>query len=73
MWLEKSGLKKGHIYLEEGFGMGTSPIIASKIVGMDGLVHALDNQPLHIGILFVRSRLRGIKNMRLIFSDSSET
>lgn len=53
--------------------MGTSPILASKIVGKDGLVYALDNQPLHIAILFVRSRLRGIKNIRLIFSDAAET
>jgi ubiquinone/menaquinone biosynthesis C-methylase UbiE len=73
IWLQKSGLKQGHVYLEEGFGIGTSPIIASKIVGKDGLVYALDNQPLHIAILFVRSRIRGIKNIKLIFSDSSGT
>ncbi len=73
MWLQKSGLKEGYIYLEEGIGMGTSPILASRIVGKGGIVYALDNQPLHIAILFIRSRLRGIKNMRLIFSDSSET
>jgi len=73
MWLEKSGLKKGHLYLEEGIGIGTSPILASRIVGKDGLVYALDNQPLHLAILFVRSRIRGIKNIRLIFSDAAQT
>jgi len=73
MWLERSGLKKGHVYLEEGFGIGTSPILASKIVGKDGLVYALDNQPLNIVILFIRSRIRGIKNIRLIFSDAADT
>jgi len=73
MWLKKSGLKKGHVYLEEGFGIGTSPIIASRIVDKDGLVYALDNQPLHLAILFIRSRIRGIKNIRLIFSDAAET
>ena len=73
MWLEKSGLKKGHVYLEEGIGIGTSPILASKIVGKDGLVYALDNQPLHLAILFVRSKIRRIKNIRLIFSDAAET
>ena len=72
-WLEKSGLKKGQVYLEEGFGIGTSPILASKIVGKDGLVYALDNQPLHIAILFIRLKIRGIKNMRLIFSDAADT
>jgi len=73
MWLLKSGLKKGHIYLEEGIGIGTSLILASKIVGKDGIVYALDNQPLHIAILYVRSKIRGIKNIRLIFSDSAAT
>ena len=73
MWLERSGLKKGHVYLEEGFGMGTSPILASKIVGKDGLVYALDHQPLNIAILFIRSRIRGVKNIRLIFSDAADT
>ena len=73
MWLERSGLKKGHVYLEEGFGLGTSPILASKIVGKDGLVYALDHQPLNIAILFIRSRIRRIKNIRLIFSDAADT
>ena len=73
MWLIKTGLKKGHIYLEEGIGIGTSLILASKIVGKDGLVYALDNQPLHLAILFVRSKIRRIKNIRLIFSDAAET
>ena len=61
------------MYLEEGFGLGTSPILATKIVGKDGLVYALDNQPLNIVILFIRSRIRGIKNIRLIFSDAADT
>ncbi len=72
-WLLKSGLKKGHIYLEEGIGMGTSLILASRIVGKDGIVYALDNQPLHIAILYVRSKIRGIKNIKFIFSDSADT
>jgi SAM-dependent methyltransferase len=73
MWLEKSGLKKGHIYLEEGFGIGTSPILASRIVGKNGIVYALDNQPLHIAILYIRSKIRAIKNIRLIFAGSACT
>ena len=73
MWLIKTGLKKGHICLEEGIGIGTSLILASKIVGKDGIVYALDNQPLHIAILYIRSKIRGVKNIRLIFSDSADT
>ena len=72
-WLIKSGLKEGHSYLEEGIGVGTSPILASKIVGDNGVVHALDNHPMQIAILKLRSKIRRIKNIRLIFSDASET
>jgi len=73
MWLVKSGLKEGHSYLEEGFGIGTSPILASKIVGSSGLVYALDNQPFQITILSLRKKIRRIKNIKLILSDAKET
>jgi hypothetical protein len=73
MWLIKSGLKEGHSYLEEGFGIGTSPILASKIVGSSGRVYALDNHPLHIAILFLRKKTRRIKNIKLILSDAKDT
>jgi ubiquinone/menaquinone biosynthesis C-methylase UbiE len=73
MWLVKSGLKEGQSYLEEGFGIGTSPILASKIVGSSGVVYALDNQPFHITLLSLRKKIRRIKNIRLILSDAKET
>ena len=73
MWLIKSGLKESQSYLEEGIGLGTSPILASKIVGDNGVVYALDNHPMQIAILQLRSKIRRIKNIRLIFSDASET
>lgn len=73
MWLVKSGLKEGQSYLEEGFGIGTSPILASKIVGSSGLVYALDNQPFQITVLSLRKKFRRIKNIRLILSDAKET
>jgi len=72
-WLIRSGLKEGHSYLEEGIGVGTSPILASKIVGGNGVVYALDNHPMQIAMLQLRSKIRRIKNIRLIFSDASET
>ena len=72
-WLIRSGLKESHSYLEEGIGIGTSPILASKIVGDNGVVYALDNHPMQIAILSLRSKIRRIKNIRLIFSDASET
>ncbi len=73
MWLIRSGLKEGQSYLEEGIGLGTSPILASKIVGAKGRAYALDNHPLQIIMLSLRSKIRGIKNIKLILSDASET
>jgi len=72
-WLIKSGLKENQSYLEEGIGVGTSLILASKIVGSNGAVYALDNSPLNIAIIFIRSKIRMIKNIKLILSDASET
>ena len=72
-WLIKSGLKEGQTYLEEGIGVGTSPLLASRIVGNKGIVYALDNNPLHIAVLNFRSKIRRIKNIKLIFSDATET
>ena len=73
MWLIRIGLKEGQSYLEEGIGLGTSPILASKIVGAKGRVYALDNHPLQIIMLSLRSKIRRIKNIKLILSDASET
>ena len=72
-WLIKSGLKENQSYLEEGIGVGTSLILASKIVGSNGVVYALDNSPLNIAILFIRSKIRRIKNIKLILSDAAYT
>jgi len=73
MWLIRSGLKEGQSYLEEGIGLGTSPILASNIVGAKGRVYALDNHPLQIIMLSLRSKIRRIKNIKLILSDASKT
>ncbi|MBA7689635.1 2-methoxy-6-polyprenyl-1,4-benzoquinol methylase [subsurface metagenome] len=73
MWLIRSGLKEGHSYLEEGIGLGTSPILASRIVGAKGRIYALDNHPLQIILLSLRSKIRRIKNIKLILSDASKT
>jgi len=73
MWLIRSGLKEGHSYLEEGIGLGTSPILASRIVGAKGRIYALDNHPLQIILLSLRSKIRRIKNIKLILSDAKDT
>ena len=72
-WLEKSGVKKGLVVLEEGFGFGTSPIIASKIVGSEGKVYALDVMPINVATLWIRTKLRKLKNLNLILADAKYT
>lgn len=46
---------------------------AARMVGQRGVVYALDNQPLHIAILWFRTRLRRLRNIKLIFSDAKVT
>lgn len=72
-WLTRSGVKEGQTFLEEGFGMGTSPILAARMVGHKGVVYALDNEPLHVAILWLRAKLRGLRNIKLILSDAKVT
>lgn len=72
-WLERSGVREGLVVLEEGFGYGTSPIIAAQMVGPKGKVYALDVIPLNVAILRVRSKLRQLKNLEVILSDAKYT
>lgn len=72
-WLIRSDLKEGQTFLEEGFGMGSSPIMAARIVGRKGVVYALDNEPLHVAILWFRAKVRGVRNIKLILSDAKVT
>lgn len=72
-WLERSGVKKGLVVLEEGFGFGTSPMIASKIVSPKGKVYALDVMPINVVILWVRAKLRRLKNLNIILEDAKYT
>lgn len=53
--------------------MGTSPILAARMVGHKGVVYALDNEPLHVAILWLRAKLRGLRNIKLILSDAKVT
>lgn len=65
-WLERSGIREGMVVLEEGFGFGTSPIIAARMVGPKGKVYALDVMPLHVAMLWVKVKLRRLKNLHTI-------
>ena len=72
-WIERSGIREGIVFLEEGFGFGTSPIIASKIVGSKGKVYALDVMPINVATLWVRAKLRRLKNLNIILADAKYT
>lgn len=72
-WLEKSGVKKGLVVLEEGFGFGTSPMIASKMVGSEGKVYALDVMPINVATLWIRTKLRKLKNLNIILANAKYT
>ena len=72
-WLVRSGVEKGRVYLEEGFGLGISPVLASQMVGKRGRVYALDIQPLFVVLLWVIAKVGWLRNLNLIFSDASDT
>ena len=72
-WLEKAGLKEGHVYLEEGFGFGTSPIVAARMVGKTGTVYALDIALVNVVALWIRAKIRMLKNLKIILADASDT
>jgi len=72
-WLQRSDVREGMVVLEEGIGFGTSPIIAARMVGPRGKVYALDVMPLHVAILWVRAKLRRLRNLHIILSDAKYT
>ncbi len=67
--LREIGLQKGQTMLDYGCGIGMFAIPAAKIVGNDGVVHALDIHPLCIKTIEKEIRKRGIANVKTILSD----
>lgn len=72
-WLQRAGVKEGDVVLDEGFGMGTSSIAAARLVGTRGKVYALDNEPVHILILWLRAKMRLLKNLKVFLSSADST
>jgi len=72
-WLQRAGVKEGDVVLDEGFGMGTSSIAAARLVGPRGKVYALDNEPLHVVILWLRAKMRLLKNLKVFLSSADST
>lgn len=72
-WLQRAGVKEGDVVLDEGFGMGTSSIAAARLVGPRGKVYALDNEPVHVVILWLRAKMRLLKNLNVFLSGADST
>ena len=72
-WLQRSGVREGTVLLEEGFGFGTSPLIAARMVGSRGKVYALDVMPLYTAILSIRAKFRRLHNLKVILADAKST
>lgn len=64
-----SVLKSGYKVLDFGCGLGFNTIPASKIVGHEGKIFALDNNKKAIGIVRKKIENRKLKNIGTILSD----
>jgi ubiquinone/menaquinone biosynthesis C-methylase UbiE len=53
--------------------MGTSAIAAARLVGPRGKVYALDNEPVHVVILWLRAKIRRLKNLKVFLSGADST
>ena len=65
-------LKKGHIFLDLGCGIGNYSISASEYVGSNGVIYAIDAWKDGIETLRKTAAARGLKNIRPILADVSK-
>lgn len=71
--LKAAGLKAGQKVLEVGCGPGFFTIPAAKIVGDEGLVYAVDVHPRAIERVKEKIEREGIKNVRPMLTNASNT
>jgi ubiquinone/menaquinone biosynthesis C-methylase UbiE len=71
--LKAAGLKAGQKVLEVGCGPGFFTIPAAKIVGDEGLVYAVDVHPRAIERVKEKIERQGIKNVRPMLTNASNT
>jgi len=71
--LRAAGLKPGQKVLEVGCGPGFFTIPAAKIVGKEGFVYAVDAHPLAIEKVKEKIKKEGIKNVKPILTNASNT
>ena len=71
--LRAAGLKPGQKVLEVGCGPGFFTIPAAKIAGKGGFVYAVDIHPLAIERVEEKIKKEGIKNVKPILANASDT
>ena len=71
--LKAAGLKPGQKVLEVGCGPGFFTIPAARIVGKEGFVYAVDVHPLAIERVKEKIEREGIKNVKPILANASNT
>jgi ubiquinone/menaquinone biosynthesis C-methylase UbiE len=71
--LNKAGLKSGQKVVEVGCGPGFFTIPAANIVGDDGVVYALDTNPLAIERANNKINKAGIDNVKPMPANASDT
>lgn len=71
--LKRAGLKSGQNVLEVGCGPGFFTIPAANIVGKEGMVYAIDTHTLAVERVKNKIKRAGIKNVKPILENASET
>jgi ubiquinone/menaquinone biosynthesis C-methylase UbiE len=71
--LKAAGLKPGLKVLEVGCGPGAFTIPAAEIVGKDGFIYAVDIHPLAIKRVKEKTAERGIRNIKPVLTNASNT
>ncbi len=71
--LEQTGLKLDHVVLEVGCGPGHYTIPASKIVGENGFIYAIDINPFAIESVNKKISKSGVKNVKALVVSAYDT
>ncbi len=67
--IEEAGIGPGFHLLDYGCGTGSYTIPAAEKVGVDGLVYALDRNPLALRTVEKKASRKGIRNIETVLSD----
>ena len=71
--LEDAGLELGQDVLEVGCGPGFFTVPASRMVGKEGTVHALDINPLALERVRQKAEREGVTNVYTVLADAGQT